>query len=64
MISDLILMFPYMSISMYYQFFQIFFSIVKYSVSKINMEKVKKNRIIIERISEKEEFVLLDIKEI
>jgi|LakMenE18May11ns_1017448.scaffolds.fasta_scaffold8963198_1 hypothetical protein len=59
MISDLVLLLPF---NMYYQMFQIFFSILKYIIYTVN--KKKKNRIIIERISEKEDFVLLDIKEI
>jgi len=59
MLSDLVLLLPF---NMYYQMFQIFFSILKYIIYTVN--KKKKNRIIIERISEKEDFVLLDIKEI
>jgi hypothetical protein len=59
MISDFVLLLPF---NMYYQMFQIFFSILKYIIYTVN--KKKKNRIIIERISEKEDFVLLDIKEI
>ena len=53
-----------MPFNVYYQMFQLFFSIVKYTLYKINQTKRSSNRIIIERISEKEEFVLLDIKEI
>ncbi len=59
MISDFVLLLPF---NMYYQMFQIFFSILKYIIYTVN--KKKKDRIIIERISEKEDFVLLDIKEI
>jgi hypothetical protein len=59
MISELALLIPF---NMYYQMFQIFFSILKYIIYTVN--KKKKDRIIIERISEKEDFVLLDIKEI
>jgi hypothetical protein len=64
MISELLLMFPYIPFNVHYQMFQLFFSIVKYSLYKMNHHFVPRNRIIIERISEKEEFVLLDIKEI